>query len=132
MQAMEQFTQRRQSQEHRVDLAKQFARQATLYVGAFYATWIFSTILMVVNISSHKAPYGLVFLNAFFGVSIQGFLNLIVYTNDKYLRYRKAYPTSFFIVTWFRMLLGELRGNGLPFILTTAEILERKSSQIQN
>jgi len=90
--------------------AKKFARQATLFVGVFYVTWLFPTIYNLVLLFGGPIYFSLLLLNAL-SLPVQGFLNFIVFINPRHLRYKKKHPDiTFFPQSWLYMLWEELLG----------------------
>jgi len=110
--------------------SRKIANQAMWYVGAFYASWIFPTIFQLVLVTNGNIYFPLLFLTAF-SVPIQGFLNLLVYTHPKYLRYRSDYPNSLFILAWGRMLWTELSGDTTS-LRGSASTSERRSHRLNS
>lgn len=70
--------------------AKKVARQACCYVGAFYLTWIWSTITRILQSVSGKTYFSIVLLTAIF-LPFQGFLNFVVYVRPRFERYRERH-----------------------------------------
>lgn len=70
--------------------AKKVARQASCYVGAFYLTWIWSTITCILQSVSGKTYFSIVLLTAIF-LPFQGFLNFLVYIGPRFERYREQH-----------------------------------------
>ena len=71
--------------------AKKVARQAFCYFGAFYLTWIWSTITRIIQSVSGETNFGIVLLTAIF-LPFQGFLNFLVYIRPRFERYREQHP----------------------------------------
>ena len=88
--------------------AKRFARQATLFAGAFYATWLFPTIYNLILAFGGPIYFSMLFLNAI-SLPMQGILNFIVYIHPRYKQYRKKHPNTSCIClySWVLMLCDE-------------------------
>lgn len=71
--------------------ARKVARQALCYVGAFYLTWIWSTLTRILQSAVGKTYFSLVLLTAIF-LPFQGFLNFLVYVRPRLERYREQHP----------------------------------------
>lgn len=71
--------------------AKKVAQQAFCYVGAFYITWIWSTLTRILQSVMKKTYFGLVLMTAIF-LPFQGFLNFLVYVRPQWERYRQQHP----------------------------------------
>ena len=71
--------------------AEKVARQACCYVGAFYLTWIWSTLTRIIQTISGRSYFPIVLLTAIFLPS-NGFLNFCVYTRPRFERYREQHP----------------------------------------
>ncbi|KAL3815478.1 hypothetical protein ACHAXA_000715 [Cyclostephanos tholiformis] len=65
--------------------SRQVAKQALLFVGALYLTWIFTTISRIYNILTGKQSFLLQVLMAIF-FPLQGFFNCLIYLRPRYLR----------------------------------------------
>jgi hypothetical protein len=91
--------------------ANRFARQAALFVGAFYATWLFPTIYNLIILFGGPIYFSLLLLAAL-SLPIQGFLNFVVYLNPWHRQYKKKHPNiTFCLQSWLYMLWEELRGD---------------------
>jgi hypothetical protein len=70
-------------------LTRQFATQAMLFCRAFFITWLFPTIGLVVGlVNKGPIPYPLLLLSDLF-TPLQGFWNAFIYLRPRYLRYRR-------------------------------------------
>jgi hypothetical protein len=70
-------------------LTRQFATQALLYCVAFFITWLFPTIGLVVGlVNGGSLPYAILLLSDLF-TPLQGFWNAFIYLRPRFLRYRK-------------------------------------------
>ena len=64
------------------------AMQGIYFSGAYFLTWMFWCVYMVINTFFDVQPYWLWILNAIF-LPLQGLYNLIVYLRPRYLRFRQ-------------------------------------------
>lgn len=71
------------------ELTKRAAAQGVYYVGAFYCAWFFPTVYQIDIVAFGRVHPALMLLTSFF-VPIQGFLNLIVYTRQHFVRLRNT------------------------------------------
>lgn len=96
------------SNQHSLRNAKRFARQATLFAGAFYATWLFPTIYNLILAFGGPIYFSMLFLNAI-SLPMQGFLNFIVYIHPRYKQYMKKHPNTSCVClySWVLMLCEE-------------------------
>jgi len=99
----------RHNAEH--EQRKKFAKKAMLYVGAFYLTWLFPTILQtdlaIRGFSPDSLFMRVILVMTAIMVPIQGMLNLLVYINPDYVRYRNHNPNAS-CLCWFSVLFIEL------------------------
>lgn len=71
--------------------SQRVAKQALLYVGVFYLTWLFGTINRMYQAITKTTSFPLLVLHSVF-VPWQGFLNFLVYNRPYYLRYKDNHP----------------------------------------
>jgi hypothetical protein len=70
-------------------LTRQFATQALLYCCAFFITWLFPNIGLIVGlVQNGPIPYPILLLSDLF-TPLQGFWNAFIYLRPRYLRYRR-------------------------------------------
>jgi len=100
--ALEKFACSRSTQNS-VKYSRKVMKQAFLYVGAFYITWTFPTIvrlLEVCGLEPDKIPKILIVLSGFF-IAFQGFLNAMVFFRPRFLKCSKENANlSAFRVIW--------------------------------
>ena len=96
-------------------LSKRVAMQGIYFSGAYFLTWIFWYVYVLINTFFDAQPDWLWILNAIF-MPIQGLYNLIVYMRPSYLRlsqehcsHQGSYKliTSFFFECVFKVTVGE-------------------------
>jgi hypothetical protein len=83
--------------------AKKVARQALCYVGAFYISWIWSTLTRILQSVNGQTYFPIVLLAAIF-LPFQGFLNFLVYIRPRYERFRDENP-DWSVLTAIRQVL---------------------------
>ncbi|KAL7541973.1 hypothetical protein ACHAXR_011392 [Thalassiosira sp. AJA248-18] len=76
--------------------------QAFRYVGAFFLTWIFLTIVRIFNAVNRTAPFWILLL-AFTLMPMQGFLNYLIYIRPRYAKHRKDNPEVGRVKTFFKV-----------------------------
>ena len=115
---------------------RKVARQALCYIGAFYVTWIWSTLTRLTQSVSGNTYYWITLMTAIF-LPFQGFLNFLVYMRPRYERYRKQKQSVIAAVQQIvRQSLGslvvqvdeeeEVDYNVAP---TEAEVMQEESSK---
>jgi len=67
---------------HRFERTQQMFRQAIFYLGAFYITWLFTTLNRMYQLITGASSFSLLVLHSVFG-PLQGFLNFIVYRHGQ-------------------------------------------------
>lgn len=73
--------------------SREVASQALCYVGAFYATFLFSTINRILQQTRGQTYFPLLLLHSMFD-PLQVFLNFIVYRRPQFRRYGKEHPDA--------------------------------------
>jgi hypothetical protein len=76
-----------QEKKNRV-LSRQFAVQASAYVAAFFISWIFPMVRIIVAELTDQIYTPLIFLIVVFA-PLQGFFNALIYLRPRYLKYRR-------------------------------------------
>mmetsp|Transcript_8892 Transcript_8892/g.13342 ORF Transcript_8892/g.13342 Transcript_8892/m.13342 type:complete len:362 (+) Transcript_8892:86-1171(+) len=76
--------------------------QAFRYVGAFFITWIFLTIVRVCNAVNVTAPFWVLLL-AFTLMPMQGLFNYLIYIRPRYATRRKEFPEVGRIKTFLKV-----------------------------
>lgn len=78
--------------------------QAFWYVGSFFLTWFFLTIVRAMETAGQidLVPYWLTLAGVTL-VPIQGFFNFLIYIRPRYDQHRKQYPEVGRFVTFFRV-----------------------------
>jgi hypothetical protein len=70
-------------------LTHQFATQAMLYCCAFFITWLFPTIGLIIGLATNGPIPPTVLLLSDLFTPLQGFWNAFIYLRPRYLRYRR-------------------------------------------
>ena len=71
------------------EMKRQFATQAFLYCMAFFMTWIFFTVELILRQLTDKPAYvPIIFLNVLLQ-PLQGFWNFFIYVRPRYIAYRQ-------------------------------------------
>lgn len=77
----------------RREMTRKVTVQALCYVGAFYLTWVWSSMIRIQQSISGETEYALALLTGIFLPS-QGFFNFLVYVRPRYHRYREQNPST--------------------------------------
>jgi hypothetical protein len=85
--AIDQYRISEQEKKNRV-LSRQFAVQASAYVAAFFISWIFPMVRIIVAEATDELYTPLIFLIVIFS-PLQGFFNAFIYLRPRYLKHRR-------------------------------------------
>lgn len=72
-------------------IAKESLTQSSLYVLAYFASYLFITVALLLDLSGARVPTWIVYLLSVLW-PLSGFFNIIVYTRPKVRKLREEYP----------------------------------------
>ena len=85
------------------------ATQAVLYIGAYYLTALFATIVRVMQAYSDSVPFWAILCMTIF-YPAQGLMNFLIYIRPRYCRYRQNHPDWTLLTTFKFCLKLSIRG----------------------